>query len=85
MDNIISIKADFEAQVTAALMIKSNALIPFKLAVRLRLCGITQAHRTRNISKTAKTLSHKKNSTRIAFYLKYIHDVDQKSAYVAYV
>jgi len=27
-----SIKADFEAQVTAALMIQSNALIPLKLA-----------------------------------------------------
>jgi hypothetical protein len=37
MDEILSgksIKADFEAQVTAALMIQSNALIPLKLAVR---------------------------------------------------
>ena len=28
----INIKADFEAPFTAALMIQSNALIPFKLA-----------------------------------------------------
>gem|GEM_PF-3925690 len=42
MDEILngkSIKADFEAQVTAALMIQSNALIPIKLAARL--CRVT--------------------------------------------
>lgn len=41
MDELLngkSIKADFEAQVTAAFMIQSNALIPLKLAARL--CGI---------------------------------------------
>ena len=38
MDELLngkSIKADFEAQVTAALMIQSNARIPLKLAARL--------------------------------------------------
>ncbi len=35
-----TIKADFEAQVTAALMIQSNALTPIKLAVKL--CGISK-------------------------------------------
>lgn len=35
-----SIKDDFEAQVTASLMIQSNALISIKLAVTL--CGISR-------------------------------------------
>ncbi len=76
MDNIISIKADFEAQVTAALMIKSNALIPIKLAARL--CGISRQEINRRVSRGTfpkpQKLSHKKNSTRIAFYLKDLHE-----------
>ena len=76
MDNIISIKADFEAQVTAALMIQSNALIPFKLAVRL--CGISRQEISRRIARGTfpkpKILSSHKNSKRKAFYLKDIHE-----------
>jgi len=50
MDELLngkSIKADFEAQVTAALMIQSNALIPLKLAARL--CGIPKHEILRRI------------------------------------
>ena len=76
MDNIISIKADFEAQVTAALMIKSNALIPIKLAARL--CGISRQEINRRVARGTfpkpQKLSHKKNSTRMAFYLKDLHE-----------
>jgi len=76
MDNIISIKADFEAQVTAALMIQSNALIPFKLAVRL--CGISRQEISRRIARGTfpkpQKLSKRNNSTRIAFYLKDLHE-----------
>ena len=47
--NGISIKEDFEAQVTAALMIQSNALIPIKLAVKL--CGISRQEINRQLDR----------------------------------
>lgn len=71
-----SIKADFDAQVTAALMIQSNALIPIKLAARL--CGISRQEIDRRVHngtfpKPTK-LSGRKRSMRKAFYLKELHD-----------
>ncbi len=79
MNNIISeksIKAEFEAQVTAALMIQSNALIPIKLAVRL--CGISRQEINRRIARGTfpkpHKLSRRKNSIRKAFHLKDLHD-----------
>ncbi len=71
-----SIRADFEAQVTAALMIQSNALIPIKLAARL--CGISRQEINRRINNGTfpkpHKLSGKKRSMRKAFYLRDIHD-----------
>jgi len=71
-----SIKADFEAQVTAALMIQSNALIPIKLAVKL--CGISRQEIHRRINRGTfpkpRKLSRRKNAIRVAFYLKDIHE-----------
>ncbi len=74
--DIKSLKAEFEAQVTAALMIQSNALIPIKLAVRL--CGISRQEISRRISRGTfpkpKKLSGRKKSVRKAFYLKDLHE-----------
>lgn len=71
-----SIKSEFEAQVTAALMIQSNALIPIKLAVRL--CGISRQEISRRIARKTfpkpHKLSKRKNSVRKAFYLKDLHE-----------
>lgn len=71
-----SIKADFEAQVTAALMIQSNALIPIKLAVKL--CGISRQEINRRIDSGTfpkpHKLSNRKNAVRKAFYLKDLHE-----------
>ena len=71
-----SIKADFEAQVTAALMIQSNALIPIKLAVKL--CGISRQEINRRIARGTfpkpHKLSNRKNAVRKAFYLKELHE-----------
>ena len=71
-----SIKAEFEAQVTAALMIQSNALIPFKLAVRL--CGISRQEINRRIARGTfpkpRKLSKRANSVRKAFYLNDLHE-----------
>ena len=71
-----SIKADFEAEVTAALMIQSNALIPIKLAVRL--CGISRQEINRRIARGTfpkpYKLSNRKNAVRKAFYLKDLHE-----------
>lgn len=71
-----SIKAEFEAQVTAALMIQSNALIPFKLAVRL--CGISRQEINRRIARKTfpkpRKLSKRANAVRKAFYLNDLHD-----------
>jgi len=79
MDDLLkgkSIKKDFEAQVTAALMIQSNALIPIKLAVRL--CGISRQEISRRISRGTfpkpHKLSRRPNATRIAFYLRDLHE-----------
>jgi len=71
-----SIKDDFEAQVTASLMIQSNALIPIKLAVKL--CGISRQEINRRIARgtfpKAKKLSSRRNAIRKAFYLKDLHE-----------
>ncbi len=70
------LKKTFEAEVTAALMIQSNALIPIKLAVRL--CGISRQEIRRRIAcgtfPKAKILSSHKKAKRKAFYLKDIHE-----------
>ena len=58
MENIIkgiSLKAAFDAQVTAALMIQTNALIPIKLAstaLRYIQTGNQQACSQRHVSQT---------------------------------
>jgi len=71
-----NLKKTFEAEVTAALMIQSNALIPIKLAARL--CGISKQEIRRRIARgsfpKAHKLSGRKNSVRKAFYLKDIHE-----------
>lgn len=71
-----SIKAEFEAQVMAALMIQSNALIPIKLAVKL--CGISQQEISRRVSNGTfprpRPLSGKAKAMRKAFYLKDLHE-----------
>ena len=71
-----SLKRTFEAEVTAALMIQSNALIPIKLAAKL--CGISRQEISRRVARGTfpkpQKLSHKKNSTRLAFYLKDLHE-----------
>ncbi len=71
-----SIKKDFEAQVTAALMIQSNALIPIKLAVKL--CGISRQEINRRIARGTfprpYRLSSRKNAIRKAFYLEDLHE-----------
>ncbi|MES9994002.1 MAG: AlpA family phage regulatory protein [Candidatus Thiodiazotropha sp.] len=80
MENILfrglSLKETFEAQVTAALMIQSNALIPMKLVVRL--CGISRQEINRRIARGTfpkpRKLSSRKKAVRKAFYLKDIHE-----------
>ncbi|PCK00096.1 MAG: hypothetical protein COA45_04240 [Zetaproteobacteria bacterium] len=71
-----SIKNEFEAQVTAALMIQSNALIPIKLAARL--CGISRQEINRRIARRTfpkpHKLSKRKKAIRKAFYLKDLHE-----------
>lgn len=71
-----SIKAEFEAQVAAALMIQTNALIPMKLAIRL--CGISRQEISRRIARgtfpKAHRLSRRPNATRKAFYLRDLHN-----------
>ena len=76
LENPIALKPEFDAQVTAALMIQSNALIPIKLAARL--CGISRQEIHRRIEKGTfpkpTRLSSRKNSIRKAFYLKDLHE-----------
>ncbi|WP_028582091.1 helix-turn-helix transcriptional regulator [Desulfogranum japonicum] len=79
MKNFISeksIRADFEAQVTASLMIQSNALIPIKLAVKL--CGISRQEINRRIARGTfpkpQKLSGRHNAIRKAFYLRDLHE-----------
>lgn len=71
-----SIKGEFEAQVTAALMIQSNALIPIKLAAKL--CGISRQEINRRIGRRTfpkpHKLSRRKKAIRKAFYLKDLHE-----------
>ncbi|PCJ97307.1 MAG: hypothetical protein COA45_10250 [Zetaproteobacteria bacterium] len=71
-----TIKEEFEAQVTAALMIQSNALIPIKLAVKL--CGISRQEINRRIARRTFPKPHKlsnhKKAIRKAFYLKDLHE-----------
>ena len=71
-----TIKADFEAQVTAALINQSNALIPIGLAVRL--CGISRREINRLVARGTfpkpYRLSKRRNASRKAFYLKDLHD-----------
>lgn len=75
-DFTMSIRPTFEAQVTAALMIQSNALIPIKLAARL--CGISRQEIDRRVHNGTfpkpHKLSGKKSSMRKAFYLSELHD-----------
>jgi predicted DNA-binding transcriptional regulator AlpA len=75
-DFTMSIKPEFDAQVTAALMIQSNALIPIKLAARL--CGISRQEIDRRVHNGTfpkpHKLSGKRSSMRKAFYLRDIHD-----------
>ena len=70
-----NLKKTFDAQVTASLMIQSNALIPIKLAVRL--CGISRQEIDRRVQAGTfpqpTKLSRRKEATRKAFYLKDIH------------
>lgn len=71
-----SIKKDFEAQVTAALMIQSNALIPISLAAKL--CGISSQEINRRIVRGTfpkpRKLSKRRNAIHKAFYLKDLHE-----------
>ncbi|MGH1378974.1 MAG: helix-turn-helix transcriptional regulator [Alphaproteobacteria bacterium] len=71
-----SIKNEFEAQVAAALMIQSNALIPIKLAARL--CGLSRQEINRRIARRTfpkpHKLSSRKKSIRKAFYLLDLHE-----------
>lgn len=72
----LTLKETFDAEVTAALMIQSNALIPIKLVVRL--CGISRQEIDRRVNRGSfpkpTKLSSRKKAMRKAFYLKDIHD-----------
>jgi len=72
----LSLKETFDAQVTASLMIQSNALIPIKLAARL--CGISRQEISRRVSRGTfpklHKLSQRENSVRKAFYIEEIHE-----------
>jgi predicted DNA-binding transcriptional regulator AlpA len=72
MDDKPTLKTDFEDSVTAELMIKTNTLIPMKIAVKL--CAISrQEIDRRSLIGTfpkAHKLSSDDKSVRKAFYLK---------------
>ncbi len=72
----LSLRKTFEAEVTAELMIKSNALIPTKLVHRL--CGISTTRINRRVESgtfpNPTKLSANRKSKRKAFYLKDIHE-----------
>ena len=72
----LTLKETFDAEVTAALMIQSNALIPIKLVVRL--CGLSRQEIDRRVNRGSfpkpTKLSSRKKSIRKAFYLKDIHE-----------
>lgn len=72
-----SIKAEFEAEVTAALMIRCNALIPINMAVRL--CGISRKEILCRIEmglfpKPAPLPRLRSKSEKLAFYVKDLHE-----------
>ena len=75
-DRLKNLKDDFDAQVTASLMIQSNALIPIKVAVRL--CGISRQEIDRRIQAGTfpkpQKLSGEEKATRKAFYLNDIQE-----------
>lgn len=79
MENLlpqISIKEDFEAQATAALMIPNNALVPIKLAAKL--CGISIQEINRRIARGTfpkpQKLPSRRKTFREAFYLRDLHE-----------
>ena len=79
MDNILGKELDkpnFEAQLTAALMIQSNALVPIKLATKI--CGISRQEINRRISRGTfpkpHKLSKRENSIRKAFHIQDLLD-----------
>ena len=69
-------KTGFEAQVTAALMIQSNALIPIKLASKI--CGISRQEINRRIARGTfpkpRKLSKRDNAIRKAFHIQDLLD-----------
>ena len=71
-----NLKADFSAQVTAELMIQSNALIPMKMAIRL--CGISRKEIERRILRgifpKPRIFPRRGSKSRKAFYLKDLHE-----------
>ncbi len=79
MDDLLlnkSNRTQFEAQITAALMIQSNALISIKLASKL--CGISRQEINRRIARGTfpkpNKLSKRDNSIRKAFHLQDVLD-----------
>jgi len=74
MDDVLNGELDkpnFEAQLTAALMIQSNAFVPIKLASKI--CGISRQEINRRISRGTfpkpHKLSKRENSIRKAFHI----------------
>ena len=79
MDEILKelkIKNAYDPQITAALMIQSNALIPIKLAVHL--CGISRQEIDRRVQfgtfPKPQKLSDQKEAMRKAFYISDVMD-----------
>ncbi|MCA9944523.1 MAG: hypothetical protein KC449_13635 [Anaerolineales bacterium] len=70
------LKPDFDAQVMAELMIKSNALIPMKLATRL--CGLSRLEIERRIIRglfpKPRVFQRRNGIPRKAFYLQDLHE-----------
>jgi len=69
MDNERDLKSEFDAQVTAALMVQFNALVPVKVAVKL--CGISRKEIDRRVHSGTfpqpEKLSSEDKSIRKAF------------------
>lgn len=79
-----NIKTDFDAQVTAALMLQSNALISIKTVTKL--CSLSRQEIDRRIHNgtfpAPIKLSGYKKSIRKAFYLQDIQDwIDAPQSY----
>lgn len=68
-ENEIDLKSEFDAQVTAALMVQFNALVPVKIAVKL--CGISRKEIDRRVNAGTfpqpEKLSSEDKSIRKAF------------------